>query len=142
MDVPLFNASGWSNSVQGDTGWSNGIIYRTPDMGGLTANIHYQFGEVAGGSSKYNAGANVLYFRGPLALTAFYHNLKINNPLSPPIGNVQPAGNIPLPSGQFATRQSAWMVGGSYDFTAAKLFATYGKTSHDIDFADKTLSLG
>jgi predicted porin len=142
MDVPLFNASGWTNSVQGDTGWSNGFIYTTPKFGDLNANIHYQFGEVAGDNSKRNVGANVFYFSGPYALTGFYHNIKVNNPLNSPVGNVQPAGNIPLPSGLFASRQTAWMVGGNYNLTAVKLFASYGQTSHDIDLEDKTLSLG
>jgi predicted porin len=142
MDVPLFNASGWTSSVTGDTGWSNEIVYTTPTFGGLTANVHYQFGEVPGNSGIKNVGLNLLYFQGPLSLTAFYHNVKVNNPLNTPVGNVQPGGNIPLPSGLFAARQTAWMIGGAYDFTAVKLFATYGQTSHDIDFADKTVSVG
>lgn len=141
-DVPLFNASGWTNSVAGDTGWSNSIRYVTPDFGGLKVNLHYQFGEIAGNSGRNNIGINALYFNGPLALTAFYHDVEINNPLNAPAGNVQPAGNIPFPSGQFAVRQKAWMLGGSYDLKMAKLFATYGQTSHDIDLDDKTLSLG
>jgi predicted porin len=141
-DVPLFNASGWTNSVAGDTGWSNQIRYTTPSFGGLSANLHYQFGEVAGDTGTNNVGVNLLYFGGPVALTAFYHNVEVNNPLNAPAGNVQPGGNIPFASGQFATRQTAWMVGGSYDLKAAKLFATYGQTSHDIDLDDKTLSLG
>jgi predicted porin len=28
-----------------DTGWSNMLVYTTPSFGGLTANVHYQFGE-------------------------------------------------------------------------------------------------
>ncbi len=140
--IPLFNASGWTNSVQGDTGWSNEIVYSTPDFGGLKANVHYQFGEVAGDSSKRNIGANALYFNGPLALTAYYQTVKVNNPLNTPVGNVQPGGNIPLASGQFASSQTAWMVGGAYDFKATKLYATYGQTSHNIDLQDKTYSLG
>lgn len=142
MDVPLFNGSRWTNSVAGDTGWSNEVIYSTPNFNGLSANVHYQFGEVAGDNSQRNVGANVLYFSGPLGLTAYWHNVKVNNPLNAPAGNVQPAGNIPLPSGLFASRQTSWMVGGSYDFKAVKLFATYGRNSHDIDFDDKTTSLG
>lgn len=146
MDVPLSNAgntSNWTNSVAGDTGWSNEILYTTPNFGGLTANIHYQFGEVAGDSGKHNVGANVLYFHGPLALTAFYHDVKVNNPTNAGAGNVQPSfGLTLLPAGTTAAQETAWMVGGTYDLTAAKLFATYGKTSHDVDLNDKTLSLG
>lgn len=131
-DVPLFNASGWSGSLAGDTGWSNSIRYITPDFGGLTANLHYQFGETAGSTGTNNIGANLLYFRGPLALTAFYHNVEVPNPTS--------ASFLGAPGA--ATSQKAWMLGGSYDLTAAKLFATYGQTSHNIDLDDKTLSLG
>lgn len=142
MDVPLFNASRWSNSVQGDTGWSNEIIYSTPNIGGLTANVHYQFGEIVGDNGVNNVGANLFYAAGALGLTAFYHQVEVNNPLNATVGNVQPAGSLPLPSGLFAARQKAWMLGGSYDFKAIKVFATYGQTSHDIDFDDKTTSMG
>lgn len=142
MNVPWFNASGWTNTIAGDTGWSNEIIYTTPDMGGLTANLHYQFGEVAGKNSKNNVGGNLLYFNGPLALTAFYQKVKVNNPLEQSAGNVQPATNIPFASGISAARQTAWFVGGSYDFTVAKLFATYNQSSHDVDLKDRTLQLG
>ncbi|HWX00003.1 porin [Collimonas sp.] len=142
MDVPWFNASGWTNSVAGDTGWSNEVIYTTPDFAGLKANFHYQFGEQAGNTGKNNIGANVLYFHGPLALTAYYQRVKVNNPLELSPGNVQPATNIPLPSGLVAARQSAWFLGATYDFTVAKLFATYDQTSHDIDLKDKTFQLG
>ncbi|RZI43772.1 porin [Herbaspirillum sp. HC18] len=131
-DVPLFNASGWTNSLAGDTGWSNQIRYTTPNFGGLTANLHYQLGEVPGKNGVNNVGANALYFNGPLALTAFYHTVEVNNPT-----NV--AGS---PVSFTATRQKAWMIGGSYDFKVAKLYATYGETSHNIDIDDSTLSLG
>jgi predicted porin len=142
MNVPLFNASGWASSLTGDTGWSNEVIYTTPEFGGLKANLHYQAGEVAGNAGKGNAGANLLYFSGPLALTAFAHSVRVNNPLNTPADNVQPGGAIPLPWGLQATRQNAWMLGGTYDFNVVKAFATYGRTSHDIDLKDKTLSLG
>jgi len=130
--VPLFNASGWSNSVAGDTGWSNSIRYTTPDFGGLKANLHYQLGEQAGNNGVNNIGANALYFNGPLALTAFYHTVEVNNPLHTAGSSV----------GFGAARQKAWMLGGTYDLKAAKLFATYGQTSHNVDLDDKTLSLG
>lgn len=146
MDVPLSNAgntSNWTNSVAGDTGWSNEIIYTTRDYGGLTANFHYQLGEVAGDSGKHNVGVNMLYFHGPLALTAFYHTVKVNNPTNAGPGNVQPAfGLTLLPAGTTAAKENAWMLGGTYDLKMVKLFATYGQTSHDIDLNDKTLSLG
>ncbi|ABR90196.1 porin [Janthinobacterium sp. Marseille] len=141
-DVPLFNASGWTNSVAGDTGWSNEIMYTTPDIGGLKASINYQFGEVAGKSGKNNVGGNLLYFNGPLALTAYYQKVQVNNPMDLSPNNVQPATNIPFASGMTAARQTAWFVGGAYDFSIAKLFASYNQSTHDIDLKDKTFQLG
>lgn len=132
--VPLFNASGFANSIAGDTGWSNQIKYTTPSFGGLTANLHYQFGEAAGNNGKNNVGANVLYFNGPLSLTAFYHKVKVNNPLD------NPTLQASTPFGY--AEQKAWFIGGGYDLGVAKLYATYDKATHDIALEDKTTSLG
>jgi predicted porin len=131
---PRFNNTGWSSAVAGDTGWSNQIKYTTPSFGGLTANLHYQFGEAAGDSSKNNVGINLLYFSGPLSLTAFYHDVEVSNPLD--ISAVRSF------AGLTAARQQMWMLGGAYDVNVAKLFATYAKTSHNVDFEDTTGSLG
>jgi predicted porin len=133
-----FGARTFSNSLAGDTGWSNEIIYTTPDFGGLTANFHYQLGEVPGNTGKKNIGINALYFQGPLALTAFYHNVKVNNPLdvATPTSIVQSVGAVN------ATEQKVYFLGGSYDFKVVKLFATYDRATHDVDLKDKTWSLG
>ena len=44
-DVPTAT---WSGSLAADTGWSNSLRYTTPEINGLKANLHYQFGESAG----------------------------------------------------------------------------------------------
>lgn len=136
LNVPLFNGSGWSSSQAGDTGWSNEIKYTTPNFGGLTANVHYQFGEAAGDTGKNNVGANALYFSGPLSLTAFYHRVQVNNPLDTPVNNVKSV------AGRIATEQKLWFIGAGYDFKLVKLFATYDRASHDADFEDKTFTAG
>ena len=131
MDVPLFNGSNWGSTIAADTGWSNQIIYTTPSIGGVTANLHYQFGEVAGKTGKNNVGGNLLYFNGPLSLTAFYENAQMTNP-------------VPVQQ----NRSKTWFVGGGYDFNVVKLMATYQKTSVDHDVSGttdqdfKTYSLG
>ncbi|HJV50621.1 MAG TPA: porin [Noviherbaspirillum sp.] len=125
-------SAGFASSIAGDTGWSNQIKYTTPSFGGLSANLHYQFGEAAGNNGKNNVGANVLYFNGPLSLTAFYHKVKVNNPLDNP--------TLQVASGY--AEQKAWFIGGGYDFGVAKLYATYDKATHDIALEDKTTSLG
>ena len=125
-NVPLFpnanNTTGWGvgakalgRTTPADTGWSNEIIYSTPSIGGLKANVHYQFGEQAGNNSKKNVGLNALYFGGPLTLTAFYERAQIDNPVNAVLTN---------------TRKD-WMFGGAYDFSVAKAFLSYGQSTAD-----------
>ena len=117
MNVPLFNGTGWGSTTPSDTGWSNEIIYSTPNLGGLTANLHYQFGEVAGDSSKKNVGINALYFNGPITLTGFYERDQMSNPA--------------VPSTYLGTTKTDWMLGGAYDFAVVKAFASYGQAKAD-----------
>lgn len=137
-----FGARTWTAVNAGDTGWSNQIIYTTPKLGGLTANVHYQFGEVAGANSRNNIGVNALYFNGPLALTAFYHDVEVANP-NP--GAIIDATAAPV---SFASinRQKTYMVGGTYDFSVVKLYGTYQRSKDDTtagtDMTDKMYSLG
>lgn len=129
MNVPLFNGSGWASTTPSDTGWSNEIIYSTPSMGGLTANLHYQFGEIAGDSGKKNIGFNALYFNGPLTLTGFYERDQISNPA--------------VPSTYLGTTKTDWMLGGAYDFSVVKAFASYGQAKADNAASKaKTTQLG
>lgn len=129
-NVPLFNGTGWGATTPSDTGWANEIIYTTPDMAGLKANLHYQFGEIATDTGKHNIGVNLLYFAGPLALTAFWERDQVSNP-------------VPVALAGGATRTD-WMLGGSYDASVVKGFLTYGKSSSDLISASTkaTLSLG
>lgn len=137
-----FGARTWTAANASDTGWSNQIIYTTPKFGGLSANVHYQFGEIAGSSGKNNIGVNALYFNGPIGLTAFYHDVEIANP-NP--GALIDATAAPV---SFASinRQKTWFVGGSYNFNVVKLFATYQRNKDDTstgsDMTDKLHSVG
>lgn len=138
-----FGARTWPSSNASDSGWSNQIIYTTPSFGGLKANIHYQFGEVAGDNGVKNVGVNLLYFNGPLGLTAFYHDARASNPNA---GNpiLDPTA-APVNYGSI-NRQKAYFVGGSYNFNVAKVFATYQISNDDTaagnSMKDKTYSLG
>ncbi len=136
MNVPLFNGSGWADSPArsspSDTGWNSEVLYSTPNFGGLTANVHYQLGNQSSTSTNpgaKNIGLNVLYFNGPLALTAFYEKDQVANP-----------GAAPAP---FAAAKTDWMVGGSYDMKVVKLFGTYGGAKNEAtNNSGKTTSLG
>lgn len=128
-NVPLFNGTGWGATTPSDTGWSNELIYSTPDFSGLKANLHYQFGEVTNNAAKKNVGVNLLYFSGPFAATAFYERDQMSNP-------------VPAVFAAGATKKD-WMVGASYDFSAVKVYGTYGRATSDATvLASKTLSLG
>lgn len=138
-----FGARTWAASNAADTGWSNQIVYSTPSFGGLKANVHYQFGEIAGNSGVKNVGVNLLYFNGPLGLSAFYHDIQASNPN--PGAAVLDATVTPV-NYRSINRQKAYFVGSSYNFNAAKLFATYQISDNDTATAavmkDKTFSLG
>jgi predicted porin len=120
-NVPLFNGTGWQSANAGDTGWSNEVIYSTPNFGGLSANVHYQFGEVAGNNSNRNIGANFLYFNGPFALGGFVHNVRANNP------NTGTVGDVKLGFSQ----QKSWMLSGKVKVGPANVFANYEKGKND-----------
>lgn len=133
----------WANAAAGDSGWSNEIIYTTPNFDGLSANFHYQFGEKAGDTGSRNVGMNALYFNGPLALSAFYQKVNVSNPLGG--AAIVDATSAPV---NFASinNQTSYFVGASYDLTAAKLYATYTSSSNDatggLKLDDKIYSLG
>lgn len=130
-NVPNFGAQ-WTNqqvTTGTDTGWSNQIIYSTPNFGGLTANVHYQFGEqtAAGQRGKKNVGLNALYFSGPLSLTAFYERVQIAQPTGLAVQDTK----------------TDWMLGGTYNFNVVKLYGTYGQAKIKAqDVKNTTYSLG
>lgn len=125
-DVSLFNGTGWTGTTPSDTGWSSQLAYTTPDFGGLKATLQYQF---RGADNGHNVGGNLLYFSGPLALTAFYERAQVSNPVSTRYAD--------------GSSRTDWMVGGSYDFQFVKLFLTYGQAKNDVtDVKLKTTQLG
>jgi predicted porin len=133
--------TGWPRTTTpSDTGWSNQVIYSTPKFGGFGANLHYQFGEQSsstGNDSKKNVGINGTYFGGPVTLVAFYERDQISNPVNPGLLTTT-VGGVALPE----TRKN-WMVGGAYDFTLVKAYATYGRSKAEISSLEsKTGSLG
>jgi len=125
-NVPLFNGTGWSSTTPADTGWSNEVIYSSPNIGGLSANVHYQFGEIANQAGKSNSGFNLLYFSGPMAFTAFIESAQVGNPVNTAFGY---------------TKQD-YMLGGSYDFGVAKAFLTTGQAKASNSNKTTTNSLG
>jgi predicted porin len=110
----------YGTPVIGDTAWNNAIGYSLPSYGGLSANLLVSAGEGAATSKGKNVGGNVLYFGGPVALTAVWQSVKSQGALGQSIATYPGF-----------TGQTAYQVGGSFDAGVVKLFAQYGKIKTD-----------
>ncbi|EON13651.1 porin [Pandoraea sp. SD6-2] len=99
--------------IVGDSGWSNTVMYATPDYKGLGASFSYAFGNKAGemGQNKWSAAA--MYFHGPLAATLAYQQVKFD---STPDDQAGITG---------FRNQQALQAGLTYDFQAVKLYGQY-----------------
>lgn len=105
----------YGTPLVGDSGWSNSIYYTSPRMGGLTANVQIAAGEGAATARGPNLGGNLVYFSGNLGLTAAYQKVEAQGVLGRPISAFPGFSS-----------QTAFQLGGSYDFKAVKLFVQYG----------------
>ncbi|SDA55238.1 MULTISPECIES: porin [unclassified Janthinobacterium] len=140
----VYRGQKWAPTTAGDTGWSNEIMYVTPNMGGLTASLFYQFGEQAGNGGKNNVGANAMYGNGPLTLGAYVQRIAVNNPLDATAGDSKVFSFTPynIDTGAVyklaaASRQTTWFIGGAYDFKAVKVFGTWQQADNRLpDGAD------
>ena len=118
--------SGFPKANPSDTGWSSQVVYTTPDISGLKANVHYQ---LAGVSGKRDVGANLMYFSGPIGLTAYYERDQLTNPTVAAFTD--------------GSTKTVWMLGGSYDAGVVKGFATFGESKTNLSATkQKTFSLG
>lgn len=128
-NVSLFNGTGWQASTPSDTGWGNRILYTTPNFNGLSASLYYQFGAPESSNSRRNVGASFMYFSGNLGLTGYYEHDRSSNPVI-----------AAFPGGE---TKKDWMLGGSYDFSVVKAYATYGQVRANLSKERlRTASLG
>jgi predicted porin len=116
----------------GDTGWSNSVLYTSPNLGGATINLQGAFGEGAASAKGRNVGANVLYFGGPFAATVAYQQVQQGIAFAPAI----------VTNGFDA--QEAAQVGVSFDAKVVKFFGQYSqvKTKAAVDTKSKIYGLG
>ena len=135
-----------------DSGYNNAVSYTTPHFGGLSASVSYQLSGIAGESSKRNLGANVLYFGGPLALTAFFESNELTNPNSSVYSNVVGAQPIFINNNEYHlqgyTKANMYGIGGSLDLKVVKLFLNLDDTKYtagsagEVTGSDKTGDIG
>lgn len=112
----------------GDTGWSNSVLYNSPNYGGASFNLIANLGEGAAGATGKNVGGNLFYFSGPFGATAAFQKVR-NGALGTPAG---------------FSSQETWQLGGSYDLGSAKLYAQYTsvKTKAAVDTDTKIYGIG
>jgi predicted porin len=126
MILHTFIASGLGpTSVQGDTAWSNSVLYSSPSVGGATANIVYAYGEEPGRSGQANYGVNLTYFNGNFSSSVAAQRVGVQTSLT-----------------NGATRQSAWQLGAAYDFKHLKVFGQVQRVANNNNVDDDTYSVG
>ncbi|MBA2673163.1 porin [Ramlibacter sp.] len=88
----------------------NTINYSTPNFGGLSAEVAYGMGEISGSTSRGSQyGFAAYYDKSPVTAVLAYHKQNL----------VGQPGNVD------AGEARSWLVGGVFDFKAAKLHAAY-----------------
>ena len=131
-----------ANTVTGATGaWSgykerisNSVRYDSPDFNGFSGSAVIGLGEnrAPGQKASFDAGFNVNYANGPMALTLAHQTE----------GNQLPAGSV-IPAGS-VVKLTNTLVGGVYDFGVAKLHAGFNVAKYNFTGAktQKELLIG
>ena len=101
----------------GDTGWSNSMLYVSPDTDGLHYTVSANLGENAPGANGKNLGASISYEKEPFALTIVWQRVQNGDGISPaPSAASTPPG---------FSRQDTWQFGASYDLGVVKLYGQF-----------------
>jgi predicted porin len=98
-----------SGTTTGDSRWDHSIVYSSPSLAGM------RFGAAAttdtNGAGGRNTGLNVGYSGGPFAASLVYQNVEKDS--ATPVQDTR-----------------TWQLSGSYQLSAAKLFAQLGKVDN------------
>lgn len=153
-----YRSQAWSPTVSGDTGWSNAVMYVTPELGGFTTSVFVQLGEQAGQSGKNNYGINTMYESGPLSFGAYVQSVRVNNPTDAvssgpsevfsftPYSRVTGTGYT-----LSASKNDTLFLGAAYDLQFIKLFGSVSRSQSSLaratddrqfDLGSNTLQLG
>lgn len=115
----------------GDTGWSNSILYSSPNFGGLSINLQGALGEGSATTTGHSAGGNVLYFGGPVSATFAYQRVKHGV-----------FGTLPAVITTGFKHQDSATVGVAYDAKVVKVFAQYALVKTEAAANTETDYLG
>ena len=139
---PFGGAFGFSPAIQqsflggnngptaGDSAWSNALSYTSPNLGGVTANLMYAFGEQEGDESANRVGGHLVYRGGGLMLTLAGHRIQE--------GAIDSNGGVGEAGALGALDQDGVLAGASYDLGVVKVFGSFqrletGTLTGDID---------
>jgi predicted porin len=94
----------------GGTGWTNSVGYDSPNLSGFTLGLLRSLSE---GQNGGNESARLVYAQGHLAASLVWQSVK-KDPIT-------------FADGTTKNNVKTWMLGGSYDFQVAKVFAHQGR---------------
>ena len=95
---------------------SNAVTYVSPTWNGVSASVQYGLGETAGSTTANSTwGGSVAYANGPLLVGAALIQAKTNTPVT----------------NALEAKDTAWVLGGTYDFGVAKAHFAYAETKMD-----------
>ena len=111
----------------------NSLTYYTPAMGGFNAQVMYAPGEnkAPGVSASHYTGLGLGYANGPINVQFASENMKSNGLV-----------NANTTNGGAAGTTNAYILGGSYNFGVATVYAAYERATNAIKTRDKGYSLG
>ncbi|GAB2864894.1 porin [Pseudoduganella ginsengisoli] len=108
--------AGYGVAVMGDSGWNNAVHYTSPTFGGGFSVVgQVNLGERSGTAVGNDTSAVLRYSSGPLMVAVAAQEVKNG-----------------LNQSAAAPSQRTVFAGGSYDFTAAKVFATYDRNKTEL----------
>jgi predicted porin len=116
----------YGRNLAGDSKWDNSVQYSTPVMNGFKTTVTVGTGETAGHNGNGNIGLAGNYANGPLTATLVGQQTRVGTGLA-----------------TATPQQSVIMGGGTYNFTALKLYGTYYQAQIPLaDIRDKTAQIG
>jgi predicted porin len=98
----------------GGTGWTNSIVYDSPNLSGFGFSAARSMAEAQGG---HNSAVRFSYSQGPWAASLAWQDVK-KNPLT-------------FADGTSGNNTRSWQLAASYDFQVIKVFTHYGRIDND-----------
>ena len=98
-----------SGTLTGDSGWSDSVLYTSPNLGGATLQLFMAAAEA--GSNGRNHGVNLRWGAGAIDAAFSWQDVKKDGATA-------------------VADTKAWQAAGSYDFGVAKAFGQYGKVDN------------